>query len=264
MDLGLLGNMLRNDSDRYTLIFWVLIFSHRLTDSQRFRTVSEDTSTFSVQPNALKRRDCGWKVSLFSNLWRIPQLPSRSLPCECSYLKLSSQSWAANNNHQTGVLLPYIPNSPIQALLVIDWRPFSGLLGLNQPHRFVSMVYRFCSPVATSKAKTCSHPIHYAWDRADQNVEGHCINVDNFFIGHGSVDAFINFLIFVLVCSQCLSPWWTIPVDTLAADTAFVAPSHYRQTESHLDSSLHLSWLVSRSADIVPDWYLTVKLVWSW
>lgn len=42
------------------------------------------------------------------------------------------------------------------------------------------------------------HPIHYAWDRADQNVEGHCINVDNFFIGHGSVDVFINFLIFVL------------------------------------------------------------------
>ncbi len=56
----------------------------------------------------------------------------------------------------------------------------------------VHLCYRY-------KAHKCSHPIHYAWDRADLSVQGHCFNVDGFFIGSGSANVAINFVIFVLV-----------------------------------------------------------------
>lgn len=44
-----------------------------------------------------------------------------------------------------------------------------------------------------------SRPLHYAWDRVDEKENGHCFNVDGFFIGSGSVNVFLNFLIFILV-----------------------------------------------------------------
>lgn len=44
-----------------------------------------------------------------------------------------------------------------------------------------------------------SRPLHYAWDRVEETAQGHCFNVDSFFIGSGSVNVFLNFLIFILV-----------------------------------------------------------------
>lgn len=51
------------------------------------------------------------------------------------------------------------------------------------------------------KAKSRSQPIHYAWDRVKdpEGLYGHCYNVDAFFKGSGSVNVFLNTLIFVLV-----------------------------------------------------------------
>ncbi|KAF6223058.1 hypothetical protein HO133_001110 [Letharia lupina] len=42
------------------------------------------------------------------------------------------------------------------------------------------------------------HPVHYAWDRVDPSIKGHCYNVDDFFIGSGSANVGLNFLIFIL------------------------------------------------------------------
>ena len=67
------------------------------------------------------------------------------------------------------------------------------------------MVHRFCVSVTTTQAKICSHPVHYAWDRVDESVKGHCFNVDDFFIGSGSANVLLNFVIFVLVGSKCFS-----------------------------------------------------------
>ena len=50
------------------------------------------------------------------------------------------------------------------------------------------------------QAKIRSHPVRYAWERVSVDVQGHCINVDKFFIGSGSVNVALNFLIFLLVC----------------------------------------------------------------
>lgn len=47
-----------------------------------------------------------------------------------------------------------------------------------------------------------SQPIHAAWDRATGFVPYHCINEDRFFIGSGSANVFLNFLVFVLVGSS--------------------------------------------------------------
>ena len=82
------------------------------------------------------------------------------------------------------------------------------------------MVHLSCISVATTQAKICSHPVHYAWDRVDESVKGHCFNVDDFFIGSGSANVLLNFLIFVLVGFKCFSPqrvtiltfWQPIPL----------------------------------------------------
>lgn len=42
-------------------------------------------------------------------------------------------------------------------------------------------------------------PIHYIWDRVDGNVQGHCFNVNDFFIGSGSANVFLNTVIFLLL-----------------------------------------------------------------
>ncbi|CAD6575386.1 MAG: hypothetical protein ASARMPREDX12_007248 [Alectoria sarmentosa] len=41
-------------------------------------------------------------------------------------------------------------------------------------------------------------PIHYAWDRVDERIQGHCLDTYGFFMSSGSVDVSLNFLIFVL------------------------------------------------------------------
>lgn len=68
------------------------------------------------------------------------------------------------------------------------------------------MVHELFSPAATTEAKISSRPLHYAWDRADEIVKGHCFNVDDFFIGSGSINVLLNFLIFVLVCPHWIWP----------------------------------------------------------
>lgn len=42
------------------------------------------------------------------------------------------------------------------------------------------------------------HPIHHAWNRPVDGSNGHCINEDRFFIGSGSVNVFLNALVFIL------------------------------------------------------------------
>lgn len=89
-----------------------------------------------------------------------------------------------------------------------------------------------------------SDPIHYAWNRADKSAHGHCFNVDAFFIGSGSINVALNFLIFVLVCRQGISPKQEMVSNTRAADTNIVASAYDSQATNCFDSSLHLSWLV--------------------
>ena len=82
------------------------------------------------------------------------------------------------------------------------------------------MVYRFYVSVTITQAKIFSHPVHYAWDRVDESVKGLCFNVDDFFIGSGSANVLLNFVIFILVGSKCFSPrrktiltfWQPIPL----------------------------------------------------
>lgn len=87
-----------------------------------------------------------------------------------------------------------------------------------------------------------SHPIHYAWNRADESAHGHCFNVDAFFIGSGSINVALNFLIFVLVCRH--SPREEMISNTRAAYPNIVASAYDSQATNCFDSSLHLSWLV--------------------
>ncbi|KAM0798429.1 hypothetical protein BDR22DRAFT_385247 [Usnea florida] len=42
-------------------------------------------------------------------------------------------------------------------------------------------------------------PIHYAWDRVDGNIQGHCLNIEDYFVSSGSCNVAINLLIFILV-----------------------------------------------------------------
>ena len=49
------------------------------------------------------------------------------------------------------------------------------------------------------KANISSQPIHYAWDRIRPSAKGHCFQQVPFLIGSGSVNAFLNFVIFLLV-----------------------------------------------------------------
>ncbi|KAG6986724.1 hypothetical protein G7Y79_00073g098230 [Physcia stellaris] len=41
-------------------------------------------------------------------------------------------------------------------------------------------------------------PLHFVWDKADPTAQGHCFDEDKFFKGSGSVNVFLNFLIFAL------------------------------------------------------------------
>lgn len=63
---------------------------------------------------------------------------------------------------------------------------------------YIVPVYR----LSTLKLRCSSRPIHYFWDRVDGSLKGHCFNVDAFFIGSGSINVSLNFLIFVLVCPR--------------------------------------------------------------
>ncbi|KAI4251343.1 MAG: hypothetical protein LQ352_004909 [Teloschistes flavicans] len=53
-----------------------------------------------------------------------------------------------------------------------------------------------CQPCPRDLSLTCtSTPIHSFWD---VGVPGHCINIDNFFIGSGSVNVVLDFIIFAM------------------------------------------------------------------
>ena len=96
-----------------------------------------------------------------------------------------------------------------------------------------------------TQIKGASHPIHYAWDRFGENVRGHCLNVDRFFIASGSVNAVLNFLIFVLVCLPAvISSRPRLPTDTVTADTALVPSSYVCKATIGFGGSVHLGWLV--------------------
>ncbi|MDI1491216.1 MAG: hypothetical protein OHK93_002423 [Ramalina farinacea] len=41
-------------------------------------------------------------------------------------------------------------------------------------------------------------PVSYAWERVDPNVKGTCFNVTKFFVGSGSFNVVLNFVVFVL------------------------------------------------------------------
>ena len=73
-----------------------------------------------------------------------------------------------------------------------------GLHGLSRSCDTTSMVLE---PLISDflDAKPGSLPIHYVWDRVDESVQGHCFHVDGFFIGSGSANVTLNFIIFLLV-----------------------------------------------------------------
>lgn len=104
------------------------------------------------------------------------------------------------------------------------------------------MVVGSAPPLPLYLLRKGSHPIHYAWNRADESAHGHCFNVDAFFIGSGSINVALNFLIFVLVCRH--SPREEMISNTRAADPNIVASAYDSQATNCFDSSLHLSWLV--------------------
>ncbi|KAL9011811.1 MAG: hypothetical protein Q9173_003382 [Seirophora scorigena] len=49
-----------------------------------------------------------------------------------------------------------------------------------------------------SNHTSASQPLDYAWNRALGTVEGHCINVDTFFIASGSCNTALNVVVFIL------------------------------------------------------------------
>ena len=119
-----------------------------------------------------------------------------------------------------------------------------GLHGCGRLYRHLSVASRLCNPSLTTLADVISHPIHYAWDRFTVDVQGHCINVDGFFIGSGVVNAVLNFVIFILVCPRAISSLLKLPTDAAIADPSLVPPSNNRKATNSPNSSVHLSWLV--------------------
>ena len=110
----------------------------------------------------------------------------------------------------------------------------------------------FCISALTSSANVNSRPIHYAWDRMSVDVQGHCLNVDRFFIGSGSVNCALNFLIFVLVCPRYISSSPGLHADTGTADTTPIPSSYNRKATNRPNSSVHFSWLVRPTNDLFP------------
>ena len=127
---------------------------------------------------------------------------------------------------------------------------FLGLHGLDRPHHPFPVARRLCIPALTTSANVNSHPIHYAWDRFSVDVQGHCLNVDRFFIGSGSVNCALNFVIFVLVCPRYISSSPELPTDTETADTTLVSSSYDCEATNSPDSSVHLGWLVCPTNDL--------------
>ena len=60
--------------------------------------------------------------------------------------------------------------------------------------------YSIKSRRRSREAELHSRPLHFVWDKADPKAQGHCFDEDKFFKGSGSVNVFLNFLIFALVC----------------------------------------------------------------
>ena len=87
----------------------------------------------------------------------------------------------------------------------MGWSSFATLHGLSRTLHYISMVFWTHISFVNVPAKTHSQPIHYAWDRAEMGLQGHCFNVDAFFIGSGSANVALNFVIFVLVCPPTVS-----------------------------------------------------------
>ena len=235
----------------------VVVFQSRelqkcLVDLQSSLMGSEDTSTSSGRPMVLKKQDGSWKASSSSSYSFILQLPGLNWPCECSFPSSSSdlRGWSVNGNHQTGILLPYISHPSVQTSVVLGCDSVFSLHGFNRSHNYTSMVHRTFSSDVITWAKTRSRPLHYAWDRVDESVQGHCFNVDDFFIGSGSANVGLNLLIFVLVCSRCVPSCSAIGTNTFIADAASVAAAYHCQATDRADGSLHLSWLVRLSTGL--------------
>lgn len=51
------------------------------------------------------------------------------------------------------------------------------------------------------KANVSSRPIHYAWDIFNENITGQCMKMKQFYIVIGSVNVFLNVVLFLLVRS---------------------------------------------------------------
>ena len=109
-----------------------------------------------------------------------------------------------NDIHQTPFLLPDFPHPSLQTPVCVRRNSFSVLHAIHRVRRDISMVPSFRISAATARANKSSHPIHYAWDRVDASTRGHCFNSDGLFIGSGSANVVLNFIIFVLVCSRGL------------------------------------------------------------
>lgn len=82
-----------------------------------------------------------------------------------------------------------------------------GIHGGDRSHNFIPMVYWPGCNHAILDTKACSRPIRFVWDRADESVQGRCFDVDKFFKGSGSVNVFLNFVVFMLVGQF---PWWVV------------------------------------------------------
>lgn len=89
-----------------------------------------------------------------------------------------------------------------------------------------------------------SRPLHFAWDKADPNVHGYCFDEDKFFKGSGSVNVFLNFIIFALVSrSRGLSGRIHLLIYYVANPTPMASP-HNLQATNGPHSDLHARRLV--------------------
>lgn len=109
----------------------------------------------------------------------------------------------------------------------------------------VSLLYLTC---VSLNPNMCSQPIHFAWDQVRPGAKGRCFREDDFFIGSGSVNAGLNFLLFVLVGHHCSGSFrrpWTY--NGMTADTTSTASSHHRQATNRSDRCIYIGGLVSPS-----------------
>lgn len=104
---------------------------------------------------------------------------------------------------KTSLLLPNLCCPTVPTSTSLGCNTMRSLYGVYRPYHLISVVRYFTYAATPIRTDAYSRPIHYTWDRVDESISGHCFDVDKFFVGSGSVNVVLNFIVFILVGSMC-------------------------------------------------------------